>query len=52
MLCDLATLQGLATLVMEEKAPLFFRNATSRQFLKKELPKVLEQMYPQKRRDT
>jgi AcrR family transcriptional regulator len=46
MLCDLATLQGLAHLVLEEKAAHFFRKATSRQFVKKELPKVLERLYP------
>ena len=52
MLCGLATLQGLATLVLEEKAPLFFRKATSRQFLRKELPKVLERLYPDHRGTT
>lgn len=46
MLCDMATLHGLAHLVLEEKAAHFFRKATSRQFVKKELPKVLERLYP------
>jgi Major Facilitator Superfamily len=46
MLCDTATLHGLAHLVLEEKAAHFFRKATSRQFVKKELPKVLARLYP------
>ena len=46
LFCDMATLQGLAHLVLEEKAAHFFRKATSRQFVKKEPPKVLERLYP------
>jgi AcrR family transcriptional regulator len=46
MLCGLATLHGLAHLVLEEKAAHFFRRATSRDFVKEELPKVLERLYP------
>jgi AcrR family transcriptional regulator len=46
LLCDMATLHGLAHLVLEQKAAHFFRKATSRQFAKKELPKVLERLYP------
>jgi hypothetical protein len=42
----MSTLHGLAHLVLEEKAAHFFRNATSRNFLKKELPEVLERLYP------
>ena len=49
MLCDMATLQGLAHLVLEEKAAHFFRKATSRQFVKKELPKVLKRLYPDRK---
>ncbi len=49
MLCNLATLQGLAHLVLEEKAAHFFRKATSRQFARKELPRVLECLYPDPR---
>jgi Bacterial regulatory proteins, tetR family len=41
----LTTLQGLAHL-LEEKAAHFIRKATSRQFVNKELPKVLERLYP------
>jgi AcrR family transcriptional regulator len=52
MLCGLATLHGLASLVLEEKAAHFFRKATSRDFLKKELPKVLERLYPDHRGTT
>jgi AcrR family transcriptional regulator len=46
MLTGLATLQGLATLVLEEKADHFFNNATSEEFVKKDLPRVLERLYP------
>ena len=49
MLCGLATVHGLATLVLEEKAAHFFRKATSRDFIKKELPKVLARLYPDHR---
>ncbi len=45
-LCGLATLHGLAHLVLEEKAAHFFRHATSRDFAKSELPKVLARLYP------
>jgi len=48
--CAMATLHGLANLVLEEKAAHFFENATSQDFAKKELPKVLEHMYPHKDR--
>ena len=44
----MATLHGLAHLVLEEKAAHFFEGATSQDFAKKELPRVLEQMYPPK----
>ncbi len=46
MLCSLATLHGLATLVLEEKAAHFFRNANSRNFVREYLPKVIERLYP------
>ena len=45
MLCGMSTLHGLAHLVLEERAAHLFRNATSRDFVKKELPKVLERLY-------
>jgi hypothetical protein len=48
LFCGMSTLHGLAHLVLEEKAAPFFRNATSRDFVKKELPKVLERLYPPK----
>jgi len=48
--CAMATLHGLANLVLEEKAAHFFENATSQDFATKELPKVLEHMYPYKDR--
>ncbi len=46
----MATLHGLAHLVLEGKAAHFFENANSRDFAKKELPRVLERMYPPKDR--
>ena len=49
MLCDMATLHGLAHLVLEQKAAHFFRKANSRQFVNKDLPKVLERLYPDHR---
>ena len=48
ILCGMATLHGLAHLVLEEKAPHFFRDATARDFATRELPKVLERLYPPK----
>ena len=44
--CALSTLHGLAHLVLAEKTTPFFENASSRDFLEKELPRVLERMYP------
>ena len=52
MLCGMSALHGLAHLVLEEKATHFFRNATSRKFLKRDLPKVLARMYPDHRGTT
>lgn len=46
MLCGLSTLHGLAHLVLEEKAAHFFRDANSRNFVKKYLPQVIERLYP------
>ncbi len=46
--CGMSTLHGLAHLVLEEKATAFFGSASAREFVKKELPRVLERMYPQK----
>lgn len=48
--CAMATLHGLANLVLEEKAAHFFENATSQDFATKELPRVIEHMYPYKDR--
>ncbi len=48
--CALSTLHGLADMVLAEKAAPFFRKATSRSFVKKQLPKVLERLYPRKKR--
>ena len=42
----LATVHGLAHLVLAEKATHFFEHATSRDFVEKDLPRVLERMYP------
>ncbi len=51
MLCGMSMLHGLAHLVLEEKAAHFFQNATSGDFVKQELPKVLERLYPSKEGD-
>ncbi len=48
--CALSTLHGLAHLVLAEKTAPFFENVTSRDFVNKDLPKVLERMYPYKDR--
>ena len=45
----LATLHGLAHLILEEKAAHFFREATSRDFVQQELPQVLARLYPPKK---
>lgn len=51
VLCGMATIHGLAHLVLEEKALHFIRSATPRDFVKSELPKVLERLYPRKEAD-
>lgn len=48
--CGLSTLHGLAHLVLEQKTPPFFQNMSSQDFLEKELPRVLERVYPLKTR--
>ena len=48
----LSTLHGLAHLVLEEKTGAFFQAINSQDFLKKELPRLLEQMYPSKAEST
>ncbi len=50
VLWGMATLHGLANLVLEGKAAHFFPGATSQGFARKELPKVLEHIYPDKLR--
>lgn len=42
----LCSLHGIAHLVLAEKATHFFAPATSRDFVSKELPKVLKRLYP------
>ena len=42
----LATLHGLAHMVLAEKATHFFEHVTPRDFVQKELPKVLARLYP------
>ena len=44
----LATMHGLADLVLAEKVTHFFAHASARDFVKKELPRVLERLYPSK----
>jgi AcrR family transcriptional regulator len=45
-LCGIATMHGLAHLVLDEKAMCFFDSETLDDFLKIDLPKVLERLYP------
>ncbi len=47
MLSGLATLHGLAHLVLEEKAAHFFQGANSKNFVEEFLPKVIERLYPE-----
>ena len=44
----LSTLHGLAHMVLAEKATHFFEHATARDFVEKELPRVLQRLYPPK----
>ena len=44
----LSTLHGLAHMVLAEKATDFFEHATSPDFVQKELPRLLERLYPRK----
>ncbi len=46
MLCGMATLHGLANLVLEEKAAHFFRGATTKNFLGEYLPRIIDHLYP------
>jgi AcrR family transcriptional regulator len=50
VLWGMSTMHGLAHLVLEGKAAHFFKDATSQDFAKNELPKVLEHIYPPKDR--
>ena len=46
MLCGMATLHGLASLVLEEKAAHFFKGATATNFLGEYLPGIIAHLYP------
>ena len=46
MLCGMATLHGLANLVLEEKAAHFFEGATTKNFLGEYLPRIINHLYP------
>ena len=46
MLGGLATMHGLAHLVLEGKALRFFKGAKAERFFKDELPRVLKEIYP------
>ncbi len=46
MLCGMATLHGLANLVLEEKAAHFFKGATAKNFLGEYVPRVIDHLYP------
>jgi len=45
-LCGIAAMHGLAHLVLDEKALCFFDSETMEDFLKLDLPRVLERLYP------
>ncbi len=49
MLCGMATLHGLANLVLEEKADHFFKGATANNFFSKYLPRSIDHLYPANR---
>ena len=46
LLGGLATMHGLAHLVLEEKAQRFFQESKRQDFINNQLPRVLEQIYP------
>lgn len=46
MLCGLATLHGLAHLVLEDKAMHFFQQASPKNFVTQYLPRVVGHLYP------
>lgn len=46
MLCGMASIHGLANLVLEEKAAHFFQGATLHNFLDDYLPRVIDHLYP------
>jgi AcrR family transcriptional regulator len=45
----MATLHGIASLVLDEKAKYYFPHESPTGFVKKELPKLIEQLYPDRR---
>ena len=49
MLSGIATLHGLANLVLEEKAAHFFKGATAENFLGEYLPRIMDHLYPASR---
>lgn len=46
----MATLHGIVSLVLDEKAKYYFPHATPADFVKKDLPKLIEQLYPDRRK--
>jgi AcrR family transcriptional regulator len=48
MLCGLATIHGLANIILEEKSMHFFEGATPKNFVEELLPKVIERLYPKR----
>ncbi len=49
MLCGMATLHGIANLVLEEKAAHFFKGATAKNFLGEYVPRIIDHLYPASR---
>ena len=52
LFCGLSTLHGLASLMLAEKFSHLFNNPTPQHFLKRDLPKILERLYPDQKRQS
>ncbi len=48
MLCAMATMHGLAHLVLEDKSAHFFQDALPEKFGRQDLPQVIARLYPHK----
>lgn len=50
MFLPIATLHGIVSLVLDEKAKYYFSHTAPANFVKKDLPKLIEQLYPDRRK--